>query len=53
MAVGNFLQVGHSKADESKGEVLLKLYCGKSCFWVKVYVAFGPFGWLVAEAKAG
>jgi len=40
---------------KARGELLLKLYCSKSCFWIKAAVAFGPFGWLLAfaEAKAG
>jgi hypothetical protein len=32
--------------------VFLDLYCSENCFWAKTHVAFGPFGWLLALAKA-
>jgi hypothetical protein len=43
------------KSVKAEGEVLLDLYYEKSCFWAKVLVAFGLFGWLLAftKAKAG
>jgi hypothetical protein len=47
--VDNF---GAQKLVKARGEVFLDLYCSESCFWAKAHVAFGPFGWLLALAKA-
>jgi hypothetical protein len=31
--------------------VLLDLYCTKSYFWAKAYMAFEPFGWAFGLAN--
>jgi hypothetical protein len=47
--MGNFLPQKPLKAG---GEVILYLYYGERCFWVKAPRAFKLFGWLLVFAKA-
>ena len=47
--MGNFFS---PKAGESRGRGAFELYYTKSWLLAKVAVAFEPFGWLLAFAKA-